>query len=66
MYKKGLALAIVILFFGAGIVSAFNVTLDNEPKPLNRGNWLYVGGSGPGKMQQTVTQFLFIQEYMVL
>jgi parallel beta-helix repeat protein len=48
MYKKGLALAIVILFFGAGIVSAFNVTLDNEPKPLNRGNWLYVGGSGEG------------------
>lgn len=45
---KTLALGIVVLFFGAGIVSAINVNLINQFKPLNNGNWLFVGGDGPG------------------
>jgi parallel beta-helix repeat protein len=44
---KTLALSIVILFVGAGVVSAFNANLANESKPINLDNWLYVGGSGP-------------------
>jgi len=44
---KTLALGIVILFVGAGGVSAFNINLINEAIPVNSGNILYVGGSGP-------------------
>jgi len=43
---KTLALGIVVLFVGAGVVSAFNI--DNKLETLNNGNWLYVGGSGEG------------------
>ena len=44
---KTLALGIVVLFVGAGIVSAFNVNLIDEFKILGSGNILYVGGVGP-------------------
>jgi len=45
---KTLALGIIILFIGAGVVSAFNVKPYNEFEPMSDGNWLYVGGSGEG------------------
>ena len=45
---KNLALSIVVLFIGAGVVSAFNVDISNGSKPTNQGNTIYVGGSGPG------------------
>jgi len=45
---KTLALGIVVLFVGAGVVSALDVNLINQYNHLNNGNWLYVGGSGPG------------------
>lgn len=45
---KTCVLGIVILFFNVGFVSALNVNLLTEFKPLNNDNWLYVGGSGPG------------------
>ena len=48
MYKKGLAYAIIILFVGAGAVSAFNANFVDDYNTISRGNWLYVGGSGPG------------------
>jgi len=45
--KKGLAVGIILLFVGAGIIPA--IAQDTEkPLPTSRGNWLYVGGSGPG------------------
>jgi len=47
MFRKELTFTIVVLFVGAGVVSAFNVNLVNESKPMNRG-WLYVGGSETG------------------
>jgi len=47
-FVKTLTLGIVVLFFGAGVVSAFNVNLEDKSKPLNLGNWLYVGGNGTG------------------
>ena len=45
---KTLAIGVVVLFVGAGVVSALNVNLINQSKPLNNSSWLYVGGSGPG------------------
>lgn len=44
---KTLSMGIVILFIGAGAVSALNINLIDESKPLRRSNTLYVGGSGP-------------------
>lgn len=44
--RKLLVIGIILLFIGASVVSGINVT--NNPQPLSRGNWLYVGGSGPG------------------
>ncbi len=44
---KGLAVGIILLFVGTCIIP---VTAQTTGKPLStsRGNWLYVGGSGPG------------------
>jgi len=39
---------IVVLFFGASATSAFNVEQSLSSQPMNRGNTLYVGGSGSG------------------
>ena len=47
MKRKCLAVGIILLFFGTGIIPA--VAQDTEkPLPTSRGQWLYVGGSGPG------------------
>jgi len=48
MLRKIMVLTVVILLLGTGIVSGFNVNPDDEPKPLNLGNILYVGGTGEG------------------
>lgn len=45
---KILVMGTVVVFIGAGVVSALKVNSINESKPLNRGNWLYVGGYGQG------------------
>jgi nitrous oxidase accessory protein len=45
--RKGLAVGIILLFVGTCIIPA--IAQDTEkPLPTSRGNWLYVGGSGPG------------------
>ena len=48
--KKGLVLAIIILFFIPTIVSGINIQLKNTTftKSFDRGITLYVGGSGSG------------------
>jgi len=46
MYKKGLAIIIIVLFIGASVVSGFSVNQNNS-QPMSRA-WLYVGGTGPG------------------
>ncbi len=45
MKRRWSAFGIFLLFIGTCIIPAF--ALDAE-KPVIRGNWLYVGGSGPG------------------
>jgi nitrous oxidase accessory protein NosD len=47
MKMKALVVGIVLMVVGAGIIPA--VAQDTEKSlPASRGNWLYVGGSGPG------------------
>ena len=47
MKRKCLAVGIILLFVGTCIIPA--IAQDTEkPLPTSRGNWLYVGGSGPG------------------
>jgi parallel beta-helix repeat protein len=54
--KKYLAVGIILLFVGTCIIPA--IAQDTKkPLPASRGNWLYVGGSGPGnysKIQDAV------------
>jgi hypothetical protein len=47
MIRKWLAIGIILLFVGVTI--APTMAQDTEKsQPTSRGNWLYVGGSGPG------------------
>ena len=47
MKRKCLAIGIILLFVGTCIIPA--IAQDTEKSlPTSRGNWLYVGGSGPG------------------
>gem|GEM_PF-1006288 len=46
--RKGLVAGIIFLFIGASIVSGINTNSTDKSQSLDRGNWLYVGGSGPG------------------
>jgi nitrous oxidase accessory protein len=47
MKRKWLAIGIILLFVGTCIVPAIAQNTE-KPLPTSRGNWLYVGGSGPG------------------
>ena len=39
---------IISVSLGTTNVAAINNSLEKDPIPINRENWLYVGGSGPG------------------
>jgi len=47
MNRKGLAVGLILLLIGTSVIP---ITAQDAEKPLptSRGNWLYVGGSGPG------------------
>jgi parallel beta-helix repeat protein len=47
MKRKCLAVGIILLFVGTCIIPAIAQNSE-KPVPASRGNWLYVGGSGPG------------------
>ena len=47
MKKKMLAVGIILLFVATGIIPSIAQNIE-KPLPASRGNWLYVGGSGPG------------------
>jgi nitrous oxidase accessory protein NosD len=47
MKRKCLAIGIILLFVGTCIIPAIAQD-DGKPILASRGNWLYVGGSGPG------------------
>jgi nitrous oxidase accessory protein NosD len=46
--KKGLAVGIILLFIGTAIIPSSGQPIEKLSSPASRGNWLYVGGSGPG------------------
>ena len=47
--RKPLAVGIILLFIGTGIISSMAQKVEEKTYlPISRGNWLYVGGSGPG------------------
>jgi parallel beta-helix repeat protein len=48
LIARSLIFGIVVLFFGASVTSAYNIEPSLSSQPINRGNTLYVGGSGPG------------------
>ena len=47
LLRKGLSVGIILLFVGTCIIPAIAEDIE-KPLPSSRGNWLYVGGNGPG------------------
>ncbi len=45
---KCFAVGIILIFIGTNIVPIIAQTPEKQPIPTSGGNWLYVGGSGPG------------------
>ena len=45
---EGLAVGIILLFIGTAIIPSNGQITEKSSLPTSRGNWLYVGGSGPG------------------
>jgi len=48
MKRKCLAVVIILLFTGTGIIPAIAQDIEKPSQPTSIGGWLYVGGSGPG------------------
>jgi len=48
MKRKCLAVGIILLFVGTCIIPAIAQESEKPSQSTSRGNWLYVGGSGPG------------------
>jgi hypothetical protein len=46
--KKCLAVGLILLFVGTCIIPSTAQNIEKTSQPTSRGNWLYVGGSGPG------------------
>ena len=47
MKRKWLAVGIILLFIGTAIIPSSGQNIEKSSS-ASRGNWLYVGGSGPG------------------
>ncbi len=47
LIRKTIIIVTILLFIGTGIIPAIAQNAE-KPLPTSRGNWLYVGGSGPG------------------
>ncbi|MBE3093763.1 MAG: right-handed parallel beta-helix repeat-containing protein [Actinobacteria bacterium] len=45
---KGLTVSVILLFVATGIIPSIAQDIGKSSQPAARGNWLYVGGSGPG------------------
>ena len=48
MKRKWLAVGIILLFIGTTIIPTAAQKIEKSSSSNSRGNWLYVGGSGPG------------------
>jgi len=45
--RKGLAVGLILLLIGTSVIPAIAQVVE-KPSQTSRGNWLYIGGSGPG------------------
>jgi len=50
--KKYLAVGIILLFVGTSIIPVTAQEKEKPSLPTSSGNWLYVGGSGPGNISK--------------
>ncbi|MBN1280364.1 MAG: hypothetical protein JXA00_01810 [Candidatus Thermoplasmatota archaeon] len=48
LLRKGLSIFIILLFFSTSIFPSCAQKMEKQSSAPTRGNWLYVGGSGPG------------------
>ncbi len=48
MNRKGFAVGLILLLIGTSIFPITAQNIEKSSQPTSRGNWLYVGGSGPG------------------
>jgi len=48
MIRKGLVIIIILLFIGTCVIPTIAPKSEKQVTSIPRGNWLYVGGSGPG------------------
>lgn len=48
MKRKCLAFGIILLFVATGIIPSIAHNMEKPSLPTSSGNWLYVGGNGPG------------------
>ena len=48
LIRKEMVMIIVLLFIGTCIIPVTAQKIEKPSQPTSRGNWLYVGGSGPG------------------
>jgi hypothetical protein len=46
--RKGLAVGLILLLIGTSVFPITAQNIEKSSQPTSRGNWLYVGGSGPG------------------
>jgi nitrous oxidase accessory protein len=44
--KQSIVVTLILVFMGASVVSGLTANIATQP--MSRGNWLYVGGGGPG------------------
>ena len=48
MYRKGLTVGLIFLLVATSVFPITAQDIEKQSQPASRGNWLYVGGSGPG------------------
>lgn len=48
MNRKGFAVGLILLLIGTSVISTTAQDVEKSSQATSRGNWLYVGGSGPG------------------
>jgi parallel beta-helix repeat protein len=46
--KQSIVVGLILAFIGAGAGSALKTNVASNDQPMMSGNWLYVGGGGPG------------------
>lgn len=54
MNRKGVAIGLILILIGASVIPIIAQDA-GKPLPTSKGNWLYVGGNGPGNYSSITT-----------